>query len=289
MKQKRLKKTYFAMLCMLSFSIMPMFSEQTVQAATASKTVKLSQTTLELTQGKTATLKMLNTKSKAVFTSSNVKVAKVNKNTGRVAAKNAGKATITATLKNGKKYTCKVTVTFGKVVLPTEDSSLIAGKELAITDDIKLTLPQNWDYELYEKSSKYIQYICLNLPDDEYKGCIYISGQPYTTEGSFSMKSYAKKQLSSLVTKTQEDGYMVQGASYGTMSVQDQTIGVMTFKAIKNETAEYETILIQKRGNNIFFYECIGTSKKERKEFASAALFTLLSLDMDETTTIKIS
>lgn len=287
--KKRFSKTWITLLCVLSVAISPILSSENVHGATTSKTVKLSQTTLKLTQGKTATLKMLNTKAKAVFTSSNTKVAKVNKSTGRVAARNAGTATITATLKNGKKYKCKVTVTFQEASVPTVDSTLTASKELTFTDDIKFTLPENWDYELYEKTAKYLQYICLNLPDDENKGCVYVTGQPYTSTSTFRMKSYTKQQLSNLVYKMQQSGYLVQDAAYNVMKSKGQTIGIMTFKVTKGDNKEYETILIQKKGQNIFFYECIGTSQKERKQFESVALFMLHSLEMDETKVIEIS
>ena len=48
-------------------------------------------------------------KRKLKWTSSNKKVATVNKN-GKVTAKKKGTATITVKTANGKKYSCKVTV-----------------------------------------------------------------------------------------------------------------------------------------------------------------------------------
>lgn len=74
--------------------------------------VKLNKKTAKLTVGKTVTLKMTGTKKKVKWSTSNKKVAAVKSNgmlKGKVTAKKAGKATITAKVGN-KKYKCKVTV-----------------------------------------------------------------------------------------------------------------------------------------------------------------------------------
>lgn len=71
-------------------------------------TIKLNKTTLTLTKGKTATLKISGTSKKVTWSSSKKSVATVN-SSGKVTAKKAGTATITAKV-NNKKYTCKVTV-----------------------------------------------------------------------------------------------------------------------------------------------------------------------------------
>lgn len=277
----------FAMLWIPTVDAKPVQAE-VIKTAKTTKKVELSNKTLKLNQGKTATLKLLNTKEKPAFTSSNTKVATVNKTTGRVAGKNAGTATITAKLKNGKKYTCKVTVTFNKAELPQVDASLVKGKELAFTDGVTITLPEGWDYELYEHNKKILQYICLNLPDDEYKGCVYISAEPYSEKGTFKMTDFVKKELTTLVSAMQKDGYLVQWASSGILKQNDDEIGVMTFKATKESLQEYETVLLQKKGDYIFFYECIGTSKAERKQFSSSALYMLNSLEMDTSKEIQI-
>lgn len=70
--------------------------------------VKLSQTKLTLTVGKSKTLKMQNTTKKVTWSSSNKKVATVTKE-GKVMAVSAGTATISAKISK-KTYTCKVTV-----------------------------------------------------------------------------------------------------------------------------------------------------------------------------------
>ncbi len=77
--------------------------------AAAKKAPKLSATSKTVLKGKTFTLKVKNAgKAKVKWTSSNKKVATVSK-TGKVTAKKAGKATITAKV-GKKKLTCKVTV-----------------------------------------------------------------------------------------------------------------------------------------------------------------------------------
>lgn len=77
--------------------------------------ISLNKTKLELKKGKTYTLKATVTPAGSVdgavtFKSSKTSVATVSSN-GVVTAKKAGTATITATTANGKKATCKVTVT----------------------------------------------------------------------------------------------------------------------------------------------------------------------------------
>lgn len=79
----------------------------TLEAHAASK-VKISKTKATITKGKTLQLKVKGTKKKVKWTSSKKSVATVNKK-GKVTAKKAGKATITAKI-GKKKYRCKVTV-----------------------------------------------------------------------------------------------------------------------------------------------------------------------------------
>ena len=78
--------------------------------------VKLNKTSSTIKKGKTlqltATITPKNATNKAItYSSSNTKIATVDKN-GKVTAKNAGNAVITVTTKSGnKKATCKITVT----------------------------------------------------------------------------------------------------------------------------------------------------------------------------------
>ncbi len=93
----------------------------------------LSETTLSLQMGSTHTLTITGlAKRKVTWTSSNTSVATVKD--GKVTAIKAGKCTIAAQIKNGKKLTCKLTVT---------DPAALSAEKLTIStidsDKIKLT------------------------------------------------------------------------------------------------------------------------------------------------------
>lgn len=72
-------------------------------------TVKINKNKVTLTVGKSISLKVKGTTKKAKWSSSKKSVATVGAKTGKVTAKKAGTATITAKI-SGKKYRCKVTV-----------------------------------------------------------------------------------------------------------------------------------------------------------------------------------
>ena len=78
------------------------------QSLDAKTKIKLNKTKISLEVGQTKQLKLTGTKKKVTWKSSAAKIAAVNKK-GKVTAKKAGKATITAKY-NKKNYTCKVTV-----------------------------------------------------------------------------------------------------------------------------------------------------------------------------------
>lgn len=86
----------------LSMSMIPTIN------VNAAKKVKLNKTKATIYVGKTVTLKLKNNRKKIKWSSSNKKVAIVTKK-GKVKAKKAGKATITAKV-GKKKYKCKITV-----------------------------------------------------------------------------------------------------------------------------------------------------------------------------------
>lgn len=78
------------------------------QSLDAKTKIKLNKTSISMEIGQTKQLKLTGTKKKVTWKSSADKIAAVNKN-GKVTAKKAGKATITAKC-NKKNYNCKVTV-----------------------------------------------------------------------------------------------------------------------------------------------------------------------------------
>ncbi len=96
--------TYILALCLAISLIGPV----PIYTARAKTKVKLNKTKVTLQVGKTVQLKLKGTGKKVTWTSSNKKVAVVTKK-GRVTAKKAGKATITARA-GKKKYKCRLTV-----------------------------------------------------------------------------------------------------------------------------------------------------------------------------------
>lgn len=101
------------------------------------KSIKLNKSKITLNKGKSATLKYTISPKKAKTTvswsSSNSSVASVN--SGKVTAKKAGTATITAKTSNGKKKSCKVTVKAPATKVSISHSSMKLGRG----DKFKLT------------------------------------------------------------------------------------------------------------------------------------------------------
>lgn len=95
-----LYKAYFGMSC---------GTKGVPQCKSDKYTMNISQKSLKLEIGKSQTLEVGGTLQKLTWTSSNKKVVTVSSK-GKVTAKNAGTATITAKTKSGDKITCKVTV-----------------------------------------------------------------------------------------------------------------------------------------------------------------------------------
>lgn len=94
----------------------------------AKSTVKLNKTSTTVYVGKTTTLKITGTGKTVKWTTSNKKVATVSSK-GKVTAKKAGRATITAKV-SGKSYKCKVTVK--KPSLNKSKATLEKGKTLTL-------------------------------------------------------------------------------------------------------------------------------------------------------------
>lgn len=96
----------------------------TLESHAAAK-VKISKKKATIIKGKTMQLKIKGTKKKAKWSSNKKSVATVN-NKGKVTAKKAGKAIITAKI-GGKKYKCSVTVTEPPIGLNKKSVSLCPG------------------------------------------------------------------------------------------------------------------------------------------------------------------
>lgn len=90
------------LVAILAFAITPLANTQ------AKAKVKLNKTSISLQKGKTYTLKVKGTKKKPKWSSNKKSIATVSKK-GKVTAKKAGNAVITAKI-GKKKYTCKVKV-----------------------------------------------------------------------------------------------------------------------------------------------------------------------------------
>lgn len=106
MKLKKLTRIMALSLALTLAAPVGVPMSQTVVAEAA--TVKISAQKKTLTVGKSFTLKITGTKKKVTWSTSKKSVATVSSK-GKVTAKKAGTATITAKV-DGKKYTCKVTV-----------------------------------------------------------------------------------------------------------------------------------------------------------------------------------
>lgn len=104
--KKSFSKKMVALLLTLAVCITSVVGNQA--SVSAKSKIKISNTKITLTVGKSKTLKVKGTKKKAKWSSSKKSVASVTSK-GKVTAKKAGSATITAKI-GKKKYKCKVTV-----------------------------------------------------------------------------------------------------------------------------------------------------------------------------------
>ena len=110
-------------------------AKATCKVTVKAPSVKFAKKTATVYKGKTTTLKATVTgvdAPKVTFTSSNPKVAAVNKTTGKVTAKAKGSAVITAKC-GDVKVTCKVTVKNPTLTLNKTSASVKVGKTTKVT------------------------------------------------------------------------------------------------------------------------------------------------------------
>ena len=120
------------------------YNKKGVTAIAGLYTLKLNSSRITLNPGKSYTLKVNGTKLTPAWKSSNSKIAAVNKK-GRITAKKAGTAKITATL-GGKKFVCTVTV---------KKASASSNKTVQNYTKVKNYLNKNGRYS--EDGSRYIE------------------------------------------------------------------------------------------------------------------------------------
>ncbi|BDE82719.1 Ig-like domain-containing protein [Porphyromonas somerae] len=121
----KLKNLLLPLLTLLAIITISSCKQKADDTPTVKTTIKLSQTAIELEEGKSIKLNAIltpqSTQEAITWESSNKEIATV-ANNGIVKAVKAGEATITAKLANGNAATCKVTVTASKVApTPTPD------------------------------------------------------------------------------------------------------------------------------------------------------------------------
>lgn len=145
-------------------------------AITQAATVKLSQKSLTLEVGKSKTLTITGANKKATWASNNKAVAAVS-STGKVTAKKAGTAVITATV-NKKKYTCKVTVVATNPLIkkaPYKAQETTHGK-------LKFIIPSTWKQVTVAEQGNAASLLFLPTDADEENGSSNIT-VTYTKTG----------------------------------------------------------------------------------------------------------
>lgn len=244
------------------------------------KKIHFEHSTYTINQGEQVALKLKNTKKKPVFSVQDQKVAIIDKKTGVLTGKNLGSTTVIAKISEKEKYQCKVNVVFAKGKVATQYSKQEDGKVLELPHKIKIILPENWDYEIHKEDKNYIQYTCLNLPDNEYKGCIYVKEESSVKKNT-SISSYTKQALKQSIGELYASGTVSKG-SFSMKKFQKEWIGVASFEVAKSTGVEYRTIFVQKRDNCFIQYESVATNLDENNNFIAACFHMMQSLQTNE-------
>ncbi len=172
MSQKIFKSIVSVLLAV--FMLIPL----TMTSAYAASDVKLSKTSLSITEGKTSKLKVTGTSKSVTWSSSNKKIASVSED-GVVTAKSVGTAKITAKT-GGEVLTCKVTVNTNKIFADTYSEYVNEGSCVVIR--IKIT---DLDDVVCGTTDKTVATAKLNAE----KNAITITG---VSKGTASIKIYSK-------------------------------------------------------------------------------------------------
>lgn len=171
MRKLRTKVMAMALAFALGVSAPAALPSMNTTSVASAATVKLSKTKVSLKVGQTKQLKLTGAKKKITWSSSKKSVATVSKS-GKVTAKAAGTATITAK-SSGKKYTCKVTVTDKK-----------ADNKTLTIDNVTFAVPSTVIYETQKKDT--ISAMGISLKDNEQEAIIVkntnLEGQQLTYE-----------------------------------------------------------------------------------------------------------
>jgi hypothetical protein len=178
----------------VSPSILPVSSTAVAQAAA----IKLSKKEITLEAGKSQTLKITGTKQKVTWSSSKTSVATVS-STGKVTAKGAGTAVITATV-NKKKYTCKITVKTATVVNPNVTKAPFDAQEQKF-NKITYIIPKGWTNDsAYQQGSTNVLSIHPEV-GKEITAYSYISLNITETDVPKSDYSIIKEGLKAYITE----------------------------------------------------------------------------------------
>lgn len=171
MRKLRTKVMAIALAFALGVSAPAALPSMNTTAVASAATVKLSQTKVSLKVGQTKQLKLTGAKKAITWSSSKKSVATVSKN-GKVTAKAAGTATITAKL-SGKKYTCKVTVTEKK-----------ADNQTLTVDNVTFAVPSTVVYQTQKEDP--VSFVGISLKDNEHEAVTVantnLEGQQITYE-----------------------------------------------------------------------------------------------------------
>lgn len=174
--KKSIRQLFWCLLIVLACTV----SAATVQAAVPSK-VTLNKKTVNMLVGETTTLKATISPSSAkddklTWKSSNKNVAAVT-SAGKITAKKAGTATITVTTSNGKKATCKVTVSSKKPTKITLDKTadmLLVGEKLTLKPTIAPTNAKT-DILTWKTSNKAVATVSAGVVTAKKKGTATIT------------------------------------------------------------------------------------------------------------------